>query len=215
MSLENFENFSRKELREKCKEMGIMNSNKMTPEEMRELLTDKQNEEHEEHEEPQTLKAFQVELPIVGARRPMAGQRERQKAIFMFLGLEPVVPIEGFVATVQVVDGKKVEASKKASTQTVKHTPEVKIHRPISTGRVSTKGITIQKDRQVRNGVRRPSEGTVCADVWAQFDRNPQLTSKDLPELADKHGWNRNNVSCEFYVWRKFNGIKGNAKSAK
>lgn len=73
----------------------------------------------------------------------------------------------------------------------------------------ASKGYTIEKDRPEQNGVKRPSVGTVCGTVWAEFDANPTIAAKELPALADKHGWNKNNVSCEFYAWRKFNGIKG------
>jgi len=75
--------------------------------------------------------------------------------------------------------------------------------------RVSRKGYTIQKNREERNGVKRPSEGTVCGKVWAEFDKNPEIKAGELAALADANGWNRTNVSCEFYAWRKFNGIKG------
>jgi hypothetical protein len=72
-----------------------------------------------------------------------------------------------------------------------------------------SKGYNIEKDRPKQNGVTRPSSGTVCGQVWAAFDAQPTITAKDLPALAEAHGWNKNNVSCEFYVWRKFNGIRG------
>lgn len=68
---------------------------------------------------------------------------------------------------------------------------------------------TIDKVREQRNGVKRPSAGTLCGKVWAALDDNPGLRAKDLPALADANGWNRTNVSCEFYNWRKFHGIKG------
>jgi len=72
-----------------------------------------------------------------------------------------------------------------------------------------SKGYNIEKDRPKQNGVTRPSSGTVCGQVWAAFDAQPTVTAKELPALAEAHGWNKNNVSCEFYVWRKFNGIRG------
>jgi hypothetical protein len=71
------------------------------------------------------------------------------------------------------------------------------------------KGYTIQKNRPEQNGVKRPSDNTTCGKVWAAFDANPTIASKQLGELAEANGWNKNNVSCEFYQWRKFNGIKG------
>jgi hypothetical protein len=74
------------------------------------------------------------------------------------------------------------------------------------------KGYKIEKNRAEQNGVKRPSAGTLCGQVWAALDavhatRMP--VASDLDDIANANGWNRNNVSCEFYQWRKFNGIKG------
>lgn len=74
------------------------------------------------------------------------------------------------------------------------------------------KGYKIEKNRAEQNGVKRPSAGTLCGMVWAALDavhatRMP--VAADLDTIATTNAWNRNNVSCEFYQWRKFNGIKG------
>ena len=75
------------------------------------------------------------------------------------------------------------------------------------------KGYKIQKVRPEQNGVKRPSEGTLCGNVWAALDKlreeKGMAVATDLQGLADANGWNRNNVMCEFYQWRKFNGISG------
>lgn len=57
------------------------------------------------------------------------------------------------------------------------------------------------------NGVKRPKAGGVCAAVWAWLDANPTATLKEAKAAAPAHGWNVNNVSCEFYARRKFLGI--------
>ena len=79
--------------------------------------------------------------------------------------------------------------------------------------KVIRKGYKIQKEREIRNGVKRPSDGTVCGEVWAMFDvfhaGATGLCAADLPKIADANTWNRTNVACEFYDWRKFMGIKG------
>lgn len=110
-------------------------------------------------------------------------------------------------AVTRVVDGKKVDPN----AVKVKVKGEARVHKDSAPAvpRVSRKGYTIQKEREERNGVKRPSEGTVCGNVWAEFDKNPEIKAGDLADLADTNGWNRTNVSCEFYGWRKFNGIKG------
>lgn len=120
------------------------------------------------------------------------------------------VPAPANVGNVtRVVDGKRGEA--KASKE--KGEARTRSEKPAAPAvpRVSRKGYTIQKDREERNGVKRPSEGTVCGAVWAEFDKNPEIKAGELAALADANGWNRTNVSCEFYAWRKFNGIKGRA----
>lgn len=67
---------------------------------------------------------------------------------------------------------------------------------------------------EVRNGVRRPIKGK-CADVWAALDAEvdggymPSI--KTVRELAEKHSWNLNNCTIEFYAWRKFNGFNNKA----
>lgn len=64
------------------------------------------------------------------------------------------------------------------------------------------------------NGAKRPKAGGVCAAVWAWLDVNPAATLKEAKAAAPANGWNPNNVACEFYQWRKFNGISGRAKAA-
>lgn len=79
--------------------------------------------------------------------------------------------------------------------------------------RIVRSGYTIEKEREKSNGVTRPSVGTVCGAVWSEFDTIHEVEgvvlASQLALLADSNGWNRTNVSCEFYNWRKFKGIKG------
>lgn len=64
-------------------------------------------------------------------------------------------------------------------------------------------------ERGEQNGVKRPRSGGLCAAVWEYLDKHPKASAKDLREVAPTKGWNVNNVTCEFYQWRKFNGISG------
>ncbi|MFG9948000.1 hypothetical protein [Pseudomonas aeruginosa] len=61
-------------------------------------------------------------------------------------------------------------------------------------------------ERVEQNGVKRPKDGGLCAAVWAWLDAHPDATIKDAKAAAPENGWNANNVACEFYAWRKFNG---------
>ena len=62
-------------------------------------------------------------------------------------------------------------------------------------------------ERIEQNGVKRPKDGGLCAAVWAWLDANPTATIKEAKAAAPTNGWNENNVACEFYAWRKFNGV--------
>jgi predicted component of type VI protein secretion system len=84
--------------------------------------------------------------------------------------------------------------------------------------RGKTAGMKIEKDREERNGVKRPSAGGLCRQIWDALDAikagGETPTAKQVTELALAKGWNKNNASIEFYQWRKFNGIEGRAKKA-
>jgi hypothetical protein len=78
-------------------------------------------------------------------------------------------------------------------------------------------GVKIEKVREERNGVKRPSAGGKCRAVWDALDEY-QAEEKEIPTasvvklIAEDEGWNSNNAMIEFYQWRKFNGIGGRSK---
>lgn len=71
---------------------------------------------------------------------------------------------------------------------------------------------TIEKDREERNGVKRPSAGGMCRSVWDWCDANVTgntiPSAKQVKEAATQHAWNANNASIEYYNWRKFMGVR-------
>lgn len=80
-------------------------------------------------------------------------------------------------------------------------------------------GLKIEKVREERNGVKRPSAGGKCRAVWdaldalqAELEAGELVTSSMVKDLAADEGWNPNNASIEFYQWRKFNGISKASK---
>lgn len=83
---------------------------------------------------------------------------------------------------------------------------------PAAAKRTSS-GLKIEKDREEKNGVKRPSVGGMCRAVWDALDaavaEGKTPSAKDVKALAEANGWNVNNASIEFYQWRKFNGIRG------
>lgn len=79
-------------------------------------------------------------------------------------------------------------------------------------------GTKIEKVREERNGVKRPSAGGKCRAVWdaldalqGELEAGEKVTSAMVKDLAADEGWNANNASIEFYQWRKFNGISKGA----
>lgn len=75
-------------------------------------------------------------------------------------------------------------------------------------------GLKIEKVREERNGVKRPSAGGKCRQVWDALDAY-RAEVGEVPTIAvaksigEDEGWNLANVAIEFYQWRKFNGISG------
>jgi len=65
--------------------------------------------------------------------------------------------------------------------------------------------------REVRNGVKRPAPGGLCAQVWDALDQmhaaNVEITAQAVRDLATAKGWNKNNASIESYQWKKFMGL--------
>lgn len=72
----------------------------------------------------------------------------------------------------------------------------------------------IEKDRPEQNGIKRPSAGGKCREVWDNLDNMREAlkrtpTSKEIKEVASAKGWENVTTCIQYYQWRKFNGIKG------
>ncbi len=78
-------------------------------------------------------------------------------------------------------------------------------------------GIKIEKNRDEQNGIKRPSAGGKCRQVWDACDELYSEGAMPMPDvikiLSDRKGWNVNNALIEMYQWRKFHGIRGRQKS--
>lgn len=76
-----------------------------------------------------------------------------------------------------------------------------KVAAPVGTG------IKIEKQREERNGLKRPSVGGVCRQVWDWCDAFLAANGK-APKPSDLKtsgfGWNQNNAVAELYRWKKF-----------
>lgn len=189
-----FDAMGKEELRAACREAGVSYS-KLNNAGMRAALVAHYAKSEEVDEQ------VEAEAEEVAPTRP--------NLFASLLNPQPVPEAMRSAPSYVVRDGERVEAG----AAKPKSEPRARTEKPAAPAvpRVSRKGYKIQKEREERNGVKRPSEGTVCGAVWAEFDKNPEIKASDLPALADANGWNRTNVSCEFYAWRKFMGIKGRA----
>jgi hypothetical protein len=93
----------------------------------------------------------------------------------------------------------------------VERTPRVLTDAPVPAAPKAAKERKIQANRPEKNGVKRPSEGTICAQIWTWCDEvhkaGDKVTAKELraalPELDDT------TKTVQYYRWRKFNGIQG------
>lgn len=144
-----------------------------------------------------------------GMRDALVQATTPAKASVFAAALGQVKPAKFEGKSTRVVDGKVVNNAPKVVEPKVREKKE-KAPAPV-VARVRNKGYTIEKDRPVQNGVKRPSKATVCGQVWAALDDIGAefVRAHMLNDIADKNGWNRTNVSCEFYAWRRFHGIKG------
>ncbi len=74
----------------------------------------------------------------------------------------------------------------------------------------SSNGLKIEKDREARNGVSRPSAGGKCRGIWDELDAmGVDVAAKDARAKLVPQGYDKTTVMVQFYRWRKFNGIEG------
>ena len=126
----------------------------------------------------------------------------------MFGQLSLPMPVLAPITSVQVIDGRRVVSKVTPHVHTRSTDVVIKTPAP-ERERVVRNGYTIEKAREEKNGVKRPSVGTTCSAIWAHFDANPTTQAKNLDGIADSNTWDRTTVHVQFYVWRKFNGIRG------
>lgn len=74
------------------------------------------------------------------------------------------------------------------------------------------RGYKIEKVRKEQNGVRMPSIGTICHNLWEIYFSMDHPTIKKVKEVADTYGYDRTTATIQFYQWRKFNGISGRSE---
>jgi hypothetical protein len=121
-----------------------------------------------------------------------------------------------------------VDAIAKANTPETVVISQLTTPAPVATPAPApkTSGKKIQKDREERNGVKRPSAGTICAAIWSALDaKRAELSGgmsvegvgaaksgtvpsfKDLKALQDTNGWERNTAVTQYQRWKEFNDL--------
>jgi len=73
----------------------------------------------------------------------------------------------------------------------------------------SSNGLKIEKDRESRNGVTRPSAGGKCRGIWDMLDGMGLEVTAAQARKAGEGKYDRTTIMVQFYRWRKFNGIEG------
>lgn len=147
--------------------------------------------------------------------------REALEAAQAAMGIPAVIketeaPVTSNSTEVSAVEQLPVEDSRKPVVEEIVAPAVV-----TATGRAP-----IQKNREERHGVKRPSEGTICAAIWAALDaKRAELIAasteetisngtaqlvpsfKDLKALQDKNGWQRNTAVTQYQRWKEFNDL--------
>lgn len=189
-----FATLSKIELRNACKEFGVKNYGKMTNDEMRAALTLAQRAKWDAENDAQLMKDYGVTCcPSCGVH------------------LSNGVGYDG-----DEVNGKTIRYTHEFACLGCGHSFGKATNHKSRPDSHTGKGLKIEKGREERNGVKRPSVGGKCRAIWdaldallAELEEGETVTSKMVQDLAKDEGWNKNNASIEFYNWRKFNGIKG------
>lgn len=217
MNTTEFDTMGKAELRAACKVAAVKGYGNMTTQAMRDALValspvakpakvSKPKVKKEAAPAP-----VQLVEPVAEVVEPVAEvevEVEADTPVFNVMGsmfgqlVAAPAPVVAQPAKVtRVVDGKRV----------VEGVPSVARESRVAPPRVATvrTGYTIEKERVVQNGVKHPSAGTICAAIWGYFTTTPSAKASLLDDIADSHGWDRTTVHVQFYVWRKFNGIKG------
>lgn len=182
--MSNFDEMGKVELRAACKEAGIKYYGKMNNDGMREALKAHYAEPVQDEQTAQTE-------PEAVVTEPEASAEEAEQSS---------APSAMGRMWLQLLGAGRGETKKQEERA------------PASAKSTST-GLKIEKNREERNGIKRPSVGGTCRAVWDAMDemvasgKNP--SAKDVKALVEERGWNPNNASIEFYQWRKFHGIRG------
>jgi DNA-directed RNA polymerase subunit RPC12/RpoP len=82
----------------------------------------------------------------------------------------------------------------------------------VKTNKCHNDGYKIEKNREECFGIKRPSMGTICREIWDLCDNQTNigsdLTLKILREMTAQRGIHPTTTAIQYYNWRKFKGLK-------
>jgi hypothetical protein len=189
MNTSNFGSMGKEALRAACKAAAVKGWGKMNNTQMREALV--AQADRKEHSD--SVKAVVRNSDTKGSQETLADSIKE--------AIEQGSTTEHAEVS-KLTEQFPVEDSRKDLTKEV----------PVLPVKSKSAGTKIQKDRAEQNGVKRPSEGTICAAIWAQLDTkraelNATPSFKDLKALQDKFGWQRNTAVTQYQRWKEFNDL--------
>ena len=206
-----YDSFGKMELRAQCKAAKIKGYGNMTVQAMREALTVR---------DTVAVKLDVVNLAGLGVKG-LGGKCPHCKAelgdavtvhedLADEFGVTEALALQKLNFACNACDGEWGEPAVYDTeiVEVVKPVKEVKPKREKIARTSEGKGIAIQRDRETRNGITRPSVGGKCAAVWDHCDHLASTEVKPMPALlkawAVENGFNPNNAVIEMYQWRKF-----------
>lgn len=193
--MSNFDNMGKEQLRAACKAAQVKGWGKMNNTQMREALTLQQTD----FGIPADIKS--TEAPLNESETLEQAEQEAD------LAQNPDAPEHQADAPVEQLP---VEDSRKPVV-----TEEAPPPAPAPAVKSKSAGTKIQKDREERNGVKRPSAGTICAAIWDALDNlriggeggSYMPTFKDLKKLQDQYSWQRNTAVTQYQRWKEFHDL--------
>ena len=125
------------------------------------------------------------------------------------------------------IRARMVEQIQERDTEQEIETPKMAFGVPLPTNTVGVmagrkvekrpqkeKKYTIEKNREQQNGLKRPSKGTICAELWDCYDKMGDPEIKYVKQFAEANGFDQTTATIQFYRWRKFRGIQSKRKGA-
>lgn len=121
---------------------------------------------------------------------------------------------------------KKAPVKKAAAKKATKTVEVYDVKNGPTHGRI--RGYKIDADREVKHGIARRSAGTIAGRLWVIFDRLAKAAGgpakleiatvradKEIVGKTPDKAFNKNKVMIEFYIWRRFHGVRGQGKKQK